>query len=263
MNSGPTCAGTSRNGPRSSRCLARRRNDAMAKLRILSGGAAQGLVNALASRFEANTGCQIDGTFGAVGTMSAKLRAGEPGDLLILTSSLIAELGREGHLIARSACDIGLVQTSIAVRAGDSTPSIENAESLRAALLNADAIYFPDPDQATAGIHFAKVLKTVGIWDDVSARLERFPNGATAMRELAKSQRARPIGCTQTTEILNTPGVKLVGPLPNGYALATVYTAAICANAAHPSPAEQLIAMLVSDEARELRRRAGFLPAGP
>ena len=234
----------------------------MAKLRILSGGAAQGVVNALASRFEKETGYQIDGTFGAVGAMSAKLRAGEPADLLILTSSLIAELAREGHLIARSASDIGVVQTAVAVRAGDPTPPIENAESLRAALLNADAIYFPDPDQATAGIHFAKVLKNLGIWDDVSARLERFPNGATAMRELAKSQRARPIGCTQTTEILNTPAVKLVGPLPQGFALATVYTAAISANAAHPGPAEQLIAMIVSDEARDLRQRAGFLRVG-
>ena len=50
---------------------------------------------------------------------------------------------------------------------------------------------------------------------------------ATAMRELAAAKGARPIGCTQVTEILNTPGVTLVGPLPEGCALATIYTGAV------------------------------------
>ena len=56
------------------------------KLAILSGGAAQGLVAALARQFEAETGCGIAGTFGAVGAMRDKLLAGEPADLLILTA---------------------------------------------------------------------------------------------------------------------------------------------------------------------------------
>ena len=48
------------------------------RLRILSGGAAQGLVNALAAQFKAQTGCDIDATFGAVGTMRDKLEGGAP-----------------------------------------------------------------------------------------------------------------------------------------------------------------------------------------
>ena len=59
------------------------------RLRILSGGAAQGLVGALAPQFEAETGCEIGGTFGAVGAMRDKLLAGEPADLLILSRALI------------------------------------------------------------------------------------------------------------------------------------------------------------------------------
>ena len=63
---------------------------------VLSGGAAQGLVGALASRFEAQTGCTIAGTFGAVGAMRDKLLSGTPADLLILTSALIGELRARG-----------------------------------------------------------------------------------------------------------------------------------------------------------------------
>lgn len=230
----------------------------MPTLRILSGGAAQGLVHTLAPRFKAETGCAVEGEFGAVGAMAAKLRSGAPVDLLILTSGLIAELTREGHVARGSDGDIGTVQTAVAVRHDDARPAIGDGAALRAALLASDAIYFPDPQQATAGIHFAKVLKSLGIWEETASRLRTFPNGATAMRELAASRSERPIGCTQVTEILNTPGVTLVGPLAEGFELATVYTAAVCAKAASPSTAHAFKDLLTQDSSHESRKRAGF-----
>jgi len=53
------------------------------RLHVLSGGAAQGVVIALAAGFRAATGYEIDGTFGAVGAMKEKLLAGTPADVLI------------------------------------------------------------------------------------------------------------------------------------------------------------------------------------
>ena len=228
------------------------------KLTVLSGGAAQGLVAALAPEFKARTGCEIDGTFGAVGAMRDKLIAGVPADLLILTQALIAALEVEGRVAAGSAVDIGTVDTAVAVRNGDQSPNVGDAAGLRAALLAADAIYFPDPKLATAGIHFANVLERLGISAQLVGRLRPFPNGATAMRELAGAQGAHPIGCTQVTEILNTPGVQLVAPLPQGYELATVYTAAVCAGAALPEEARELSQLLAGEPARSARKEAGF-----
>jgi molybdate transport system substrate-binding protein len=227
-------------------------------LKILSGGAAQGLVDALAPQFKAETGADIDGTFGAVGAMRDKLLAGAPTDLLILTASLIAELGKGGHVAAGSIADIGAVATGVALRSGDPAPPIGDAAALRVALRAADGIYFPDPKLATAGIHFAKVLETLGIAGEVAARLRTFPNGATAMRALADVNGGRPIGCTQVTEILNTKGVTLVGLLPKEFALATVYTLGICAKAQSPDLARRLAALLTAETTRDLRRQLGF-----
>ncbi len=123
------------------------------------------------------------------------------------------------------------------------SPPVGDADSLRAALLAADAIYFPDPKLATAGIHFAKVLDRLGIREAVADRLRPYPNGATAMREMASAQ-GRPIGCTQVTEILNTPGVTLVAPLPQEFELATIYTAAVATRSASPDagpPSRRLV----------------------
>ena len=216
----------------------------MKTLRILSGGAAHGLVERVRPAFEAETGCTIDGTFSAVGAMRDKLLAGEPADVMILSRALIDELAKSGHVVASSVTDIAHVATAIAVRKGDSLPDVGTADSLRAALAGADAIHFPDPAQATAGIHFTQVIRKLGLWDQLESRLRLAPNGATAMRALAASTAQRPIGCTQETEIRATPGVVLVAPLPPGCDLVTTYTAAVTTSTKTPAEAAALIARL-------------------
>lgn len=228
-------------------------------IRVFGGGAAQGLVEELRPSFEAATGFAIDGVFSAVGAMRARLIAGESADVVILTRALITELAQFGHVVDGSAADVGTVDTAVAIRSGDTLPPVGDTAQLRAALLAADAIHFPDPQQATAGIHFAKVLRDLGIWDQVAERLRTAPNGATAMQELAGAKSRKPIGCTQATEILATPGIVLVAPLPEGCALATVYTAAVGARTQTPAEAAHLVALLTDDAGRHSRRRLGFI----
>ena len=231
----------------------------MSALNILSGGAAQGLVRSLAAKFKALTGLDISGEFGAVGAMADKLREGMPTDIVILTAALIAKLAEEKLIVPASISDIGLVETTLAVRSDDPLIKVSDAATLRAAFLAADAIFVPDTKTSTAGIHVAKVLQQLGIADDVADRLQIFPNGATAMRHLAASDAARPIGCTQSTEIIVTEGVVLSGSLPRGFELATMYTAAITTQAAHAREAQALIGLLIGDDQKELRKRAGFV----
>ena len=228
------------------------------QLILLSGGAAEGLVRRLRHEFQISTRCMIAGTFGAVGAMREKLLAGAPADLILLTSPLIGELTRTGHVRPGSAVDIGVVHTGLAVRSGKPIPPIGDAQALRSALLAADAIHFPDPKLATAGIHFAKVLAGLGLADKLATRLRPAPNGTAAMRALAAASQARPIGCTQVTEILNTPGITLAGPLPKPFELVSLYTAAVCTGSQLPSQAARLAAFLGSDAARPKREQAGF-----
>jgi molybdate transport system substrate-binding protein len=231
----------------------------MTSLNILSGGAAHGLVTSLAPKFKERSGFDIAGEFGAVGAMADKLRNGAPADIVILTARTIADLAGANIVVPGSIADVGLVETAIAVRAGDPPVTVNDAAGLRTALLAADAIFVPDTRASTAGIHVAKVLQQLGIDETVAARLKIYPNGATAMRHLAASDALRPIGCTQSTEIISTPGVVLSGSLPPGCELATMYTAAVTTQAVNARQARSLIDLLVSADQRELRERAGFL----
>lgn len=225
---------------------------------VLSGGAAQGLVTQLQDRFSAQYPSGLAGTFGAVGMMKDKLLAGEPCDVLILSDALIAQLTASAHLVAGSAQALGAVKTGVAVKTGGKPLDVGSPEALKTTLRSANGIYFPDPVKATAGIHFMRVLKSLGLEAELAGRLRPFPNGATAMKAMAETNEPGLLGCTQVTEILYTPGVELVAPLPKEFELATVYTAAVCAQSSQPQAAQDLIAMLASPDAAALRLACGF-----
>ena len=94
-------------------------------------------------------------------------------------------------------------------------------------------------------------------------RTENFSVGPHSTFRLATSVQSsdavRPVGCTQSTEILSTAGVVLSGSLPPGCELATMYTAAVTTRASNARHAQDLIALLIGADQRELRQRAGFL----
>jgi molybdate transport system substrate-binding protein len=227
-------------------------------LNVLSGGAAKALVAAAAPRFLERTGSRIHGEFGAVGVMEEKLRRGDACDIAILTAALVEALVASGHLAPDSARPLGCVRTGIAVRLGDPVPDVSGRAALAAALCAAGAIYFPDPERATAGIHFVNVLRKLGIHDAIVPRLRPYPNGAAAMQALAQASERCAIGCTQVTEILYTDGVTLVAPLPAEFELATVYTAAVATRATDPALASQLVGLLSGTELSAFRAGAGF-----
>ena len=233
----------------------------MTPMHLLSGGAAQGLVRQLQADCEARSGLTLQATFGAVGAMKQRLLDGAPCDVLILTQALIEGLVQSGQVRPGSDRALGIVKTGVAVKAGTPWPAVADADSLRQALRKASGIYFPDPQLATAGIHFMKVLHELGIAQEVTARLRPFPNGATAMKAMAECDDPQVIGCTQVTEILITPGVDLVADLPPAFELATVYTAAVCSASAHPQAAAQWIEAWTHPAQAGLRQQAGFLPA--
>jgi molybdate transport system substrate-binding protein len=232
--------------------------DVSAELHVLSAGAAQGLIETLAPPFLAQTGVALHSTFGAVGAIRERLLAGDRCDALILTETMIDQLTATGHLVAGTQARLGRVRTGIGVRNGDALPDITSRAALEHSLRAATEIFLPDPQRATAGIHFARVLDQLGIRSEVAQRLRPHPNGAAAMYALAHSSSSTPIGCTQVSEIKYAEGVTLVGPLPTEFELATVYSIAVCSAAHQPAVAQRFAGWLGGADASEARGKAGF-----
>jgi molybdate transport system substrate-binding protein len=228
------------------------------ELHLLSAGAAKGLVEGFAPALHAATGATLRGEFGAVGAMRERLEGGAPCDVVVLTASMIDALARDGRILPGTVAPLGRVRTGVAVRIGEPLPAIADREALRRSLLAANGLYVPDPERSTAGVHFIRVLRELGVHGAVISNVRAFPNGAIAMRELGQSGGPGLLGCTQITEISYTPGVALVGLLPAEFELATTYSVAVATSSRQPAAARDVVRLLAGPESRELRRSGGF-----
>jgi len=228
---------------------------------VLSAGAAKGVVDALQPGFRDETGVDVAGTFGAVGAIREQFAANDACDVLILTAAMLDQLADDGRVDRATIAPLGRVLTGIAVRSGEPHPVIDSAAALRECLAQARSLYCPDPERATAGIHFVKVLRELGLWPDAAPRLAPYPSGAIAMRALADTTGPGAVGCTQVTEILYTPGVDLVGPLPPEFTLATMYSVAVATRAPQSTLARRFAAHVAGPATRKLRERGGFIAA--
>ena len=227
-------------------------------LRILSAGAAQAVVETIADAYTRETGDAVTAEFSAVGAMKARVVAGEAVDVVILTGALIDELVSSGHVAPGSRADLGKVGTGVAVRAGTPLPDVSSAQALRASLLAATAMVFPDPAVATAGKVVMQACEKLGIADQVRSRMQHFPNGYAAMRWLAASGGRNEIGITQITEILANKGVTYVGPLPGDLQAKAIYAAGLATHAAEAAAARTFIARLTGASARPILAKAGY-----
>ena len=228
----------------------------MSDLHVMSAGAAKGLVLGLQSDVERDLGVTLQAAFGAVGAMLERLNTGAACDAIILTRVMLDVLARDGRVEPRIA-DIGWVHTGVAVAHGATVRPVDDVPAVRAVLEPARAIYLPDPERATAGIHALRVLKTLGL-PDLEARLRTFPNGAAAMAALAQQADPDAVGITQVSEILYTPGVQLLGALPAPHGLATLYSAAVMRGAANSGAAQQLVERLCAPSGARWRQQRGF-----
>lgn len=231
----------------------------MAPLRILSAGAAKGVVQALAGPFETASGARIEATFDSAGAISNAVTGGAGCDLVILPAAMLDTLAAQALVDGESIAALGRVPTGIAIAAGDPPPDVHDAEALKAALTAASALYCPDTLRSTAGIHFTGVLRTLGLYDESQAKLRTYANGAQAMAALAQAGPQRAVGCTQITEILYTRGVVLVAALPAPFELATIYGVAVAANSGVSRTARAFAARLTAASTQPLRRAGGFL----
>jgi molybdate transport system substrate-binding protein len=230
-------------------------------LNLFSAGACKGLFQArFAKQLESGA---LHAAFGAVGAMQARLLGGEACELIVLTMPMLEALAKDRWVAADTIRVIGAVGTGIAIPKNmPSVPNVRSTEVLRANLLAATSIHFPDPALATAGIHFQRVLQELGIADEVAANCHHYVNGAAAMAALGAHNPKLgelPIGCTQVSEILYTPSVQLVAELPEPLQLRTTYAVALTISGLESEDAHKILEQLTASATLPLRRAGGFI----
>jgi len=236
-----------------------------AEFRVYTTGAPAQAVKTIAADFATQTGQTLSFTVGQPATIRQRLAAGEHADVIILPRELMTRLEKSGALRAGSAVDLARVGVGIAVRDGAKQPDISNAAAIRALLLGARSVVYPDPGSGggSAGRMIARMIRTMGIADAVKPKLT-LKSAIGGGVDLVAGGKAE-VGFFNISEIVPIKGVTLVGPLPAELQSYIVFTAAIPATNTAPDAAASFIKMLADPTAVPAWQKAGmeFMPAAP
>lgn len=194
----------------------------------------------------------------SVGGVDAARRvaAGEPFDLVVLAADAIDRLIAGGYVLADSRTDLVRSPVAVAVRAGAPRPEIGSEAALRAAVLAARSIGY---STGPSGNELMKLFERWDIADAVKERVVQAPPGIPVGKLVAEGKVE--LGFQQWSEMMDEPGLAVLGTLPTDCAIVSTFTAGICAAARQPAAARDLIAFMHSPAATLAKRRRGMDPA--
>ena len=143
-------------------------------------------------------------------------------------------------------CGIG-----VEVRAGSPKPDISSVEALKHTLLSAKSIGYIAPNRVQ------ELIERLGLTEALRSKT-RTPNLDIVSELVAKGELE--LGIVVITQILTTPGVDLVGPLPPQLQYDFEFSAAISANSHTPDAARDLLKFLTDPLTASVIRSQGMEP---
>jgi molybdate transport system substrate-binding protein len=219
----------------------------------ISSMATRQILGELTQRYETATG--VSAAIKAMGGVDAAklVREGEATDIVILASGPMAKLEAEGHLIAGSVKGFARSGMAIAVRTGTPHPDIGSEEAVKRAVFAARTVGY---STGPSGDHLVSLCERWGLPAD---RLLKAPPGVPVGSLVAKGE--ADLGFQQLSELINVPGLDVVGPLPPEIQATTIFAAGIASTSKQPKETEALIAYLTSAGTDAVKRDQGMEPA--
>jgi molybdate transport system substrate-binding protein len=227
-----------------------------AEIAVLAAAAIQEPFEAVVHAFEHDTGNKVAATFGSVGVIGAKLKAGAPADLVVTSTPVATAAEKDGTARAASRAVIGRVEIGVAVREGAPLPDIATADAFKKTLLDAKSVSYTDPaGGGTAAVFVAGLLDRLGIADAIKGKSLKFNTGREVSDAVARGDAA--IGIGFTSEFIHVTGVKVAGALPKEIEFVNEYSAYIPAASAAADAAQALIAYLARPASHDIFKAAG------
>ena len=210
----------------------------------------------LARQYEQASGGSVD--IRAMGGVEAArlVRAGESTDIVVLASKPMAEMEAEGHIVAGSIRPFARSGMAVAVRVGAAHPDISNEDAVRTAISAARRVGY---STGPSGDHLLGLCERWGLLPGMADRMLKAPPGVPVAKLVAEGE--ADLGFQQLSELLNAPGIEILGPLPPEIQAVTVFAAGVAAKSERREETRALIAYLTSPDADAVKRAHGMDPA--
>jgi len=212
----------------------------------------------LAGAFSAASVPTIDVSIVSMGGVEAanRVAAGEPFDGVVLAAGAIDRLIAQGHILAGSRVDLVRSSMAVAVRTGESRPSIETEDAVRQAVLAAPRIGY---STGPSGDHLIALFDRWGISATVKERLIQARPGIPVASLVAGGE--ADVGFQQLSELMNVEGVEVLGLLPEAIQGTTIFAGGVASASADPDRVRAVFTFMASPAVAALKRKHGMQPA--
>jgi molybdate transport system substrate-binding protein len=229
-------------------------------LKVLSAGAMQRGLIAVAAKFKAQSGKPVQIRYATAPELKKIFaEGGAPADVILAPNPTLAELAAAGKIAADTQKEIGGVGSAVLIRLDAPVPDISSLAAFKRSLTEADALVY---NRASSGVYIDSMLKKIGVFDQVQSKIVRVDDGeAVTMR--IKQGHGKEIGFGGYTDVLHNQDagdIKLVGPIPEEVQNYTIYSSALIAAAASPAPAKAFLAYLATPEGQAIFTASGVVP---
>ena len=225
-----------------------------AELRVWTARAGATVLAEIGPEFERATGHKLAVTADLPDPFLKRVRAGEPFDILISTAGPIDALIEEGRLIKETRATFARSGIGVEVRQGARKPDISSVEAFKRAVLDAKSIAYL---RIGSGLYLHGLFERMGIAEQIKAKVTRPESDAVS--ELVAQGKVE-LGLVVSTQILTTPGVEFVGPLPAEIQHYIVFVGAVSAKSQVPDAARELMRFLASAPALAVIKAQGMEP---
>lgn len=189
-----------------------------------------------------------------------RVAAGEEFDLVFLADGALAKLADGGHVTPASVTPLVLSQVAVAVpsdadtpAAATTDPAFESAAGVRDAIRAATKIGYSTGPSGTA---LVRMIEDWGLTAEVGDRLVQARPGIPVAQLLADGE--VDLGFQQLSELVGRPRVTVLGVMPQGCAIDTVFSGAVATTSAEPDAAAAILSFLGTDAARDIARSHSF-----
>ena len=213
-----------------------------ADIKVFCTNGVKAVVEELIPRFERSTGDKVVLQFEPSTQLRKRIDAGEPFDLVIMTTALVDEEIKAGTLSSDGRTFIAKSGLGVSIRAGAKKPNIATVDAFKRALLDADSITFAQ--QGASAQPFEVLVAKLGITSQLRPKYNLRNTAAEVGDAVATGVVA--LGIAPVSEILPVRGVDLVGPFPKEVQSYVEMTGAVSTGAKEKDAAKKLLAFLVA-----------------
>lgn len=229
-----------------------------AQVEVMSAGALEAGLATIIEQYTRATGSRpgdVQVQFGTGPQLAERVTAGMAADVLIAPAAVIDQAVKDRLVYPETKLTIGKVGVGVVVRVNARIPNIATADSLKQAVMNADAIIY---NQGSSGLYIEKLFDQMGLAALLKAKGQRYVDGAEVVERIISGM-GNEIGFGATTEIrmYESRGARFAGPLPAAIQNYTTYVAVQMIAAPSAEAAMDFLGYLASPVARRLFTSSG------